>query len=45
MKAFAYPVGELVNEFGLVALRELSISADADTVRLIANFMMDAAIQ
>jgi hypothetical protein len=43
MKAFAYPLGETVNEYGLIALRELSISADADTVRLIANFMMDAA--
>lgn len=43
MKAFAYPAGEKLNEYGLVELSELSISADAVTIRAIAKFLNDAA--
>lgn len=43
MKAFAYPAGEQLNEYGLVELNELSFSADAQTIRAIAKFLSDAA--
>jgi hypothetical protein len=43
MRAFAYPIGEPVNEYGLVELKEFSISADAASIRALANFMLTAA--
>lgn len=43
MKAYAYPVGEPLNEYGLLELNEVSLSADSKTVRAIARFLMDAA--
>jgi len=43
MRAFAYPIGEPVSEYGLVELKEFSISADAASIRALANFMLAAA--
>jgi hypothetical protein len=43
MKAYAYPAGEPLNEYGLLELKEVSLSADSKTVRAIAQFLMVAA--
>lgn len=43
MKLFAYPTGAQLNEYGLVELKEVSLSADTDTIRAIAKFLSDAA--
>ena len=43
MRAFAYPSSGPLNEFGLLALKEFSISADATTVRALAEFMLVVA--
>lgn len=43
MRAFAYPSSGPLNEFGLLALKEFSISADAATVRALAEFMLVVA--
>jgi hypothetical protein len=43
MKAYAYPVGEPINEYGLLELKEVSLSADSKTVRAIAQFFIAAA--
>lgn len=43
MKAYAYPVGEPLNEYGLLQLNDVSLSADSKTVRAIAQFLMAVA--
>ncbi|MDH4216727.1 MAG: hypothetical protein OEV23_07545 [Gallionella sp.] len=43
MKAFGYPNGQPLNKYGLVKLKEVSISADVETIRSIAKFLLDAA--
>lgn len=43
MKLFAYPTGAQLNEYGLVELKEVSLCADADTIRAIAKFLNGAA--
>ncbi|MBS1141282.1 MAG: hypothetical protein H6R13_2735 [Proteobacteria bacterium] len=43
MKAYAYPTGEPLNEYGLLELNEISLSADSKTVRAVALFLMAAA--
>lgn len=43
MKAYAYPTGEPLNEYGLLELNEVSLSADSKTVRAVAQFLMAAA--
>ncbi len=45
MRAFAYPLGEPVNQYGLVELKEFSICADAASIRALASFMLAAADQ
>lgn len=43
MKAYAHPTGEPLNEYGLLELNEISLSADSETVRAAALFLMAAA--
>ena len=43
MKVYAYKSGEPLNEHGLLELSEISLSADAKTVRAIAQFLTQAA--
>lgn len=43
MKAYAYPIGEPLNEYGLLELKEVSLSADSKAVRAIAQFLIHAA--
>lgn len=43
MKAFGYPAGEPVNEDGLVELNEVSFVANAETIRAVAQFLIEAA--
>ncbi|SFZ75360.1 Imm32 family immunity protein [Chitinimonas taiwanensis] len=43
MKAFAYPAGEPVNEDGLVELNQVSFVASAETIRAVAQFLIEAA--
>ncbi len=43
MKAFGYPAGAPLNEEGLVELAEVSLQADAKTIRRIAKFLLKQA--
>jgi hypothetical protein len=43
MRVFAYPSSGPINEHGLLELKEFSISADATSIRALAEFMLTAA--
>ncbi|CAM4134183.1 hypothetical protein [Roseateles saccharophilus] len=43
MRAFAYPKGGQINEHGLLELVEFSVSANPETIRVLAKFMLAAA--
>ena len=43
MKAFTYPIGDPLNQYGLRAAVEISIAADASEVRALAHFLLKAA--
>lgn len=43
MKVYAYPASGPLNEYGLLELKEVSFSADANTIREIARFLNEAA--
>lgn len=43
MKVFGYPAGAPLNEEGLVELTEVSLQANAQTIRRIAQFLIKQA--
>jgi len=45
MCAFAHPIGEPVNEHGLLELEEFSIAANAVSIRTLASFLLARAAQ
>jgi hypothetical protein len=43
MKTYGYPVGEPLNPYGLLKLKEVTFSASPETLRAIAGFLLQAA--